>query len=127
MVTRFEPAGVAEGNAVGALFEEAFAAEAGEETADGLPGEADHAAEVFLVEVHGEGDREVAGGSVVGDVVHAGTVEQGAGELTGGGGVESEAAGGEEGAVVVACNGECGDAAYVGVGFHDAGEASGGN
>jgi hypothetical protein len=48
-----------EGHAVVVLVDEAFAAEAGEEATDGFPGEAGHAAEVFLVEVHEERDGEV--------------------------------------------------------------------
>ena len=39
-----------------------------------------------------------------------GPVEQGAGELAGGGGMEGEAAGGEDGALIFACEGEGGDA-----------------
>lgn len=56
----------------------------------------------------------------VGAVVHTRPVEEGAGELTGGGGVEGEAARGEDSAVIFARDGEGGGTADVGVGFHDA-------
>jgi hypothetical protein len=90
-----------EGHAVVDLEDVAFATEAGEEAADGFAGEAGHAAEVFMGQLHEEGDGEIGmnGGAV--EFVHAGEVEKGAGELTGGGGVEGEATGGKDGAVVL--------------------------
>ena len=111
-----------EGHAIVGLVDEAFAAEAGEEAADGFAGEAGHAAELFLVELHVEGDGEAGMGGAVVEVIHAGPVEEGAGELAGGGGVESEAACGEDGAVVLARHGESDGAADVGVGVHEADE-----
>ena len=116
-----------EGHAVVDLEDMAFAAEAGEEAADGFAGEAGHAAEVFVGKRHEEGDGEIGvGGGAVG-LVDAGEVEEGAGELAGGGGVKREAAGGEDGAVVIVGEGEGGGAANVGVGFHEANEIAAGN
>jgi len=119
-VAGFEAAGVVEGHAVVALIDQALAAEAGEEAADGFAGEASHAAELLLVELHEEGDGEVGRNRRVGAFVQAGPVEEGAGELAGGGGVEGETPRGEEGALIFACDGQSGDKADVGVGLHDA-------
>jgi hypothetical protein len=77
--------------------------------------------------VHEEGDGEVGWDLTVGAVVHTRPVEESAGELTGGGGVEGEAASGEDSAVVFASDGEGGGAADVGVGFHHAKIVSAGN
>ncbi len=57
----------------------------------------------------------------------AGPVKKGAGEFAGGGGVESEAARGEQGALILACDGLSGDEADVGVGFHDADKVGSGD
>ena len=121
-VSSFEAAGVVEGHAVVALIDQALAAEAGEQAADGFAGEACHAAKLFLIKLHVEGDGDVGWGGVVGAVVCAGPVEKGAGEFAGGGGVEGEATRGEEGALIFACDRQSGDEADVGVGFHDADE-----
>jgi hypothetical protein len=121
-VAGFKAAGVVEGHAVVALVDEALAAEAGEEAADGFAGEACHAAELFLVELHVEGNGDVGWGGAVAAVVCACPVEEGAGEFAGGGGVESEATRGEEGALILACDGQSGDEADVGVGLHDTDE-----
>ncbi len=52
-------------------------------------------------------------------VVHARPVEEDTGELAGGRGVESETTCGEYRTVVVACDRQGGDAADVGVSFHE--------
>ena len=119
-VAGLKATGVVESHAVVALIDEALAAEAGKEAADGFSGEACHAAELFLIKLHVEGDGEVGWGRAVAAVVGAGPIKKGAGEFTGGGGVESEATRGEEGALVLACDGQSGDEADVGVGFHNA-------
>jgi hypothetical protein len=126
-VAGFQAVGVVEGHSVVGLIDEAFATEAGEEAADGFAGEARHAAELFLAELHKKGDGEVVGGGAVAEVVHMCPVEEGTGELAGGGGVEGEATCGEEGAVVLACDGQGGNAADVGVGFHDADKVGAGD
>lgn len=127
VVAGFEAIRVVEGHAVVALIDKAFAAEAGEESADGLSGEPCHAAELFLVKLHVEGNGEVGWGGVVAAVVCAGPVKKGAGKFPGGGSVESEATRGEEGALILACDGQSGDEADVGVGLHDADEVGAGD
>jgi hypothetical protein len=126
-VAGFELDRVMEGHAVVGLVDQAFAAEAGEEAADGFAGEAGHAAELLMGELQEEGDGEIGMDGGVVQFVHASQVEEGAGELASGGGVESEAPGGEEGTVVVAGDGQSGGAADVGVGFHEAKEVDAGN
>jgi len=126
-VSGFEAAGVVEGHAVVVLIDEALAAEAGEEAADGFAGEACHAAELFLVKLHVEGNGNVGWVRAVTAVVCAGPVEKGAGEFSGGGGVESEATRGEEGALILARNGQSGDEVDLGVGFHGADEIGAGD
>ena len=79
-VARFQTVGVVEGHAVVGLIDEALAAEAGQEAADGFAGEAGHATELFLIEFHVEGDRKAGAGETVVEVVHACPVEEGAGE-----------------------------------------------
>ncbi len=126
-VAGFELVGVIEGHTGLGLADEAFAAKAGEETADGFAGEAGHAAELFVGELHAEGDWEVGGRGSVVAIVFTGPVEKGAGKLTGGGGLEGEPAGGENCTVVVADDG-LGDAeAYFGVGIHEVEEAVAGD
>lgn len=112
--------GVGKGHAVVDLKDVAFAAEASEEPADGFAGEAGHAAEVFVGKLHEEGDGEVGVGAV--EVVHARQVEEGAGELAGGGGLKSEAAGSEDGVGIFPSESQCGDAGDLGVDFHEADE-----
>jgi len=126
-VVGFHLDGVVEGHAVVDLEDVAFAAEASEEAADGFAGEACHAAEIFVGKRHEEGDGEIGMGGVGVELIHAGEVEEGAGEFAGGGGMKSEAAGGEDGAVVLAREGQGGDAADIGVGFHEANEFGSGN
>ena len=101
-VAGFHLDGVVEGHAVEGLVELAFAAKAGEEAADGFAGEACHAAEIFMSELHEEGEREAGEFDGVVEVVHASEVEEGASEFAGGGGVKREAACREDGAVVFA-------------------------
>ncbi len=60
-------------------------------------------------------------------MIGAGEVEEGTCEFASGGGVEGEAASGEDGAVVLARDGEGGDAANFGVAFHDANEVGAGD
>ena len=100
-----EATGVVKGHAVVALLDEAFAAETCEEAADGFARQADHAAEVFLTELHAEGDGKVCQARALGSVVGAGPVDECTGELTRGRGMEGEATRGEEGALVLAGNG----------------------
>jgi len=109
------------------LVDEAFATEAGEEAAYGLSRKAGHAAELLMSELHQEGDGEIAMGGAVVEVAHACPVKEGAGEFTCGGGAESEAARGEQGAVVLASEGQSGGTANVGVGFHEADEVGAGD
>jgi hypothetical protein len=116
-----------EGHAVIGLIDEAFAPELEEGAADSFAGETGHAAELFMGELHEEGDGEIGVGGAIVEVVHAGPVEKGAGELAGGGGVESEATGGKEGAVVLTCDGQGGGAADVGMGFHEVDEVGAGD
>ncbi len=78
-VAGFEAAGVVESHAVVVLIDEAFAAEAGKEAADGFAGEAGHAAEIFLAKLHVEGNGEVGWGGAVAAVVCACPVEKRAG------------------------------------------------
>ena len=101
-VAGLKATGVVESHAVVALIDEALAAEAGKEAADGFSGEACHAAELFLVELHVKGDGDVGWGWAVGAVVCAGPVKKRAGEFSGGGGVQGEATRREEGALVLA-------------------------
>ena len=121
-VAGFEATGVVEGHAVVVLIDEALAAEAGEEAADGFAGEACHATEFFLIKLHVEGNGDIGWGGAMAAVVCAGPVEEGAGEFSGGGGVKSEATRGEEGTLILTCDGQSRDEADVGVGFHDADE-----
>ena len=114
--------GVVECHAVVDLVDVAFAAEAREEAADGFAGEACHAAEIFVGKQHEEGDGEIGTGGGAVEFVYASEVEEGAGELAGCGAVKREATGGEDGAVVLACEGQGRGAADVGVGFHEADE-----
>lgn len=123
-VAGFEAAWVVEGHAVVALIHETFAAEAGQKAADSFAGEADHAAKVFLIELHEEGDGEVGVGGEAAEVVGTRPVEKGAGELAGGRGVEGEAASGEDGAVVLAGQGESDDTVDVGMIPHEADEVA---
>ena len=126
-VAGFHLRGVVEGHAVLGLVDLAFAAEAGEEAADGLAGQAGHAAEVFVGEGHEEGEGEAGKFGGIVEVVDAGEVEEGAGELAGGGGVQGEAAGGENGAVVFACEGMGDDSADVRVEGHEVEEVRAGD
>jgi len=126
-VAGFHLDGVVERHAVVDLEDVAFAAEASEEAADGFTGEAGHAAEVFVGQLHEERDGEVGVGGGAVELVYAGQVEEGASELAGCGGVKSEATDGEDGAVVLACEGQGGDAADLGVGFHEADEVGAGD
>jgi hypothetical protein len=126
-VAGFQAVGVVEGHAVVALIDQALAAEAGEQAADGFAGESRHAAELFLVKLHVEGDGEVGECGGFAAAVCAGPIEEGAGEFAGRGGVESETARGEEGALILASDGQGGDEADVGVGFHDADEVGAGD
>jgi hypothetical protein len=126
-VAGFQAAGVVEGHSVVALIDKALAAEAGEEAAHGFAGEPCHAAELFLVELHVKGNGEVGMDGRVDAFVQTGPVEEGAGEFAGGGGVESKAARGEEDALILACNGQSGDEADVGVGLHHAYEVGAGD
>ncbi len=116
-----------ERHAVVDLADVTFAAEASEEAADGFAGEAGHAAEIFVGKLHEKGDREIGMGWCTVELVNACKIEQGAGELAGCGAVKSEATGGEDGAVVLACEGQSGDSADIRVGFHEADEVGAGN
>jgi hypothetical protein len=119
-VAGFHLDGMVEGHAVVALIDEAFAAEAGEEAANGFAGKAGHAAKVLVGKLHEEGDGKIGvGGGIVG-LLNAGEVEEGAGELTGGGAAKREAACGEHGAVVRMGDRQRGNEADVGVAFHEA-------
>jgi hypothetical protein len=113
-----------EGHPVVALFDVAFTAEAGEQTADGFAGETSHAAELFVGEFEEEGDREIGAGGCFNEVIGAGEVEEGTCEFASGGGVEGEAASGEDGAVVLAGQGESDDTVDVGMIPHEADEVA---
>jgi hypothetical protein len=126
-VAGFHLDGAVERHLVVDLKDVAIVAEASEEAADGLAGEAGHAAEIFVGKFHEEGDGEIGMGWGAVELVHTGEVEEGAGELAGGGGVKSEATRSEDGAVVLACEGQSGDAADIGVGFHEPDEFAAGN
>jgi hypothetical protein len=117
-----ELVGLVECHTVVVLGDEALAAEAGEEAADGFAGEAGHIAQLLMGELHEEGDGEVDGNRRAVQLVRARQIEEGAGEPAGGGAVECQATGGEDGAVVLAGHGESGGAADVDVGFHEADE-----
>ena len=104
-VAGFHLEGMVESHAVVDLEDVAFVAEASEEAADGFAGEASHAAEIFVGELHEEGDGEIGMGEGAVGLVRTGEVEEGAGELAGGGAVKSEATGGEDGVLVLACEG----------------------
>lgn len=116
-----------EGHQVVVLGDEALAAEACEEAADGFAGEAGHIAELLMGEMHEEGDGEMGRNRRVVQIVHASQVEESAGEPADGGAMESEATGREDGAVVLAGHGTSGGAADVGVGFHEVDEVGAGN
>lgn len=57
------------------LIDEAFATELGEEAADGLAGDARHAAEFFVGEGHRKRDRVVGVRGRVVEVIHAGPIK----------------------------------------------------
>ena len=109
------------------LVEETFAAEFCEEAGDGFAGDAGHAAELFVGEGHGEGDGKIVVLGAVVEVIHAGPVEEGAGEFAGSGVGESEASGAEDGGVVVAGHGGGGGVAGVDEVVHEADEIVAGN
>ena len=93
-VERLEFLGLVEGHAVVSFVDEALAAETGEEATDGFAGDAGHATEFLVSERHGEGDGKVGVGWIVVQITLAAPVEEGAGELTSGGGGKSKAASG---------------------------------
>jgi hypothetical protein len=97
--------GMMEGHSVVDLVELAFASKAGEEAADGFAGEAGHATKLFVRELHEEGERKIGVEGAVAGFVRASEVEEGAGKFASGGGMESEAASGKDGAVVLASEG----------------------
>jgi hypothetical protein len=116
--------GMVEGHAVEGLVKLAFATEAGEEAADGFAGEASHAAELFMGELHEEGEGEISVEGAVAGLVWASEVKESAGQFAGGRGVEGEPACGEDGPVVFAGEG-LGDAlADVGIAGHEVKEVS---
>jgi hypothetical protein len=116
-----------EGHAVVDLVDVALAAEASKEAADSFAGEASHAAEIFVGELHEEGEREVSEGDIAIGLLGASEVEEGAGELASGRGMEGEAAGGKDGAVVFARQGLDNVVADVGVLGDEAEEVGPGN
>ena len=75
-----------EGHALIGLVDLAFAPEASEGAAYGFAGEASHAAQLFVGELHGERDGETGVGGAIVEFIHAGPVEEGACEFAGGGG-----------------------------------------
>ncbi len=82
--------------------DQAFAAELSDQTADGLAGEAGHAAEFFVGHVGWKAHGEMIAGAGLTRLVRLGPIQQGAGQLARGGCGQGKSAGGQDGATEVA-------------------------
>ena len=98
-----------------------------QQAADGFARNASHAAELFLAELHAEGDGKVTVGRTVVQLIHTCPVEQRSGEFAGCGGVQGEATSGEECAVVLKRESLGGDECHVGVRLHESEEVDAGD
>jgi hypothetical protein len=126
-IKRFELVGVMEDHLLIDLFDEAFATELSEQAGNGFAGDAGHAAEFFVGEGHGEGDREIHVAGEILEFVGAGPVQESVGEFAGGIAGEGESPSAKEGRVVFAGESDGSATANFVEGLHEANEVGAGN